>query len=244
MAKPYFDTRSKHLRLNGSICMWRGEPKYVQTERIYNQDPRELGEFQVILYPLDGIGRGTPEVANYTDPQFSVEPPLLGYANSGRKAHYITRLPARVQIQGLSRGNLKTDLHPFSTEMINCIKGVYFTYQEALATVTKGLSESVAFHRYLAVEIFGRSRVVLKHRDRLVGWKTLEDERFIVFKAGDNCPVCKLLTEAGVPHDVEGSDNKGSSPSEAPIGALRDGAGSGISDALPTPTGQEGNVAE
>jgi hypothetical protein len=155
--------------LIGSVCVWKGEPVFVNSSD--NQNHRLQ-----VSYLKDTF---LVETVDYRNLEFIYNSPKLGYMNYKKRAHYVTRSPGRGNHTSAlvkesliitptieSQRSLNPNRHMWfsSKEFADCIKGDHPSFEEALGSVKDGNALSMAFHRYFALERKTRRRIVLKKR--------------------------------------------------------------------------------
>lgn len=190
------------LRLNRTICLYRGHPYYVYNEGI---DPpsrdvflRELGENQF-------INRKKDMRVPHDDPDFDPRSPELGYCFFNGEALYLSRVPDRRQRQGLSVESLRVEprnVGPgtvFLTKaMEDCILGRHKTLHEALDLIDSG-DNSVPIHRHFAVgRIQNNHMLGLFYRCRLIGTKDDYADRFTLLPSRDHSYLMKITGKMGL----------------------------------------------
>lgn len=166
MAEAYLDDRDANRRLDYTICMWKGEPKYIR----YKAEP-DLS-FACYIYNLkkDMGDKGTK--VDYKSDDFSIEVPPLGYVNIGGDAYYIERSAIRDQRAGLPleatrypHGKVPDDIIR-SQGMYDMLMNVYPSIKEVVNDLERGRAISMAFSRNYAIVANG---MILKHRDHVIG---------------------------------------------------------------------------
>lgn len=164
------------MRLNRTLCRYKGEPVYVE---VYNEDP--INQVRLTPIPYTQKKRGAVRVLT-TDPEFVHRSPELGYVNYplmwGGKydCFYYARSPKRKQQQGLSASNVDVfNEHGPSFSDVwmtegfrNLIINVYPKYEDALERVLKGDVKGVAFHRHVCIRRLDGHNVCLFFKERMV----------------------------------------------------------------------------
>ena len=190
------------MRLHRTICIYDDEPVYVDAESA-------PGEHDVCIYDILEYGRTRRHggkfksiVVKYTDPKFSYKSPILGYADTGTEAVYVTRLPDRRQSQGISYDNLRgngTHLNNYmelcSKPIYGCIKGIYLSLDEAIARVRSIDNGSCPFDRRLAVRSMRRDITALLYRGKEIGILEgrTKEPRFRLFDIKERNILLKVL---------------------------------------------------
>ena len=192
MGKPFHSAEDKRMKLQGSICLWKGKPFMVLAELPGNE---------VELYRL---GDGTRTKVDYTSEDFDYRSVPLGYIDYGKSAYYLTRMPHRQNKAGVSMETISVlgrGMHPenvFNTKaMEQCVLGEYTSFERACDEVEQGKSFSRAFHRRMAV--VGESRHIAVHyRGRLVGYKVKKGYEVQLVPSGDYSYINNILRKTGV----------------------------------------------
>lgn len=210
MGTAFFDARQKRMKLNGTICLYKGEPYHVDAHD-------NLAEHMVFLVPVGSNRRGRAQAGDlcvdYRDKEFDYSSPPLGYTNLRPHAHYLARFPDRQAQQGLFYSQI-TDLGSgpsarafdpyvwfYSSAAGECIKGIYPTLEECVEAVTSlPLWRSCAFHRHFAVQRLGRKGLELMYRGRGVGSTTKAEgtPHFVLYPDKDNSNLRELLENIDV----------------------------------------------
>lgn len=181
-----FNAKDAALKLHETICRYRGEPVWVQTDGA-----------ALMLSPLTDRGRHT-HIIKSNDEEFDISSVPLGYMNSwgrNKTVHYLTRRPIRRTRQGLCiqavsarrlsmTGTTKDSFQGggycaelmFSQGMIDMIMGKYPTLGQALATLREDCKKNekscseIAISREIALGINELGIINVFYRDELVGW--------------------------------------------------------------------------
>lgn len=197
MGEAYYNANDAYMRLNGTLCLYDGKPKYITVDQLENGEVR--------AYEM------TPELkdykkVDYRDKAFNYKPFPLGYLNYEGKAMYMTRKPSRNQTQGLVKHCVLFSHHEpynrygwFTSEaMENAILGKYPTYREALESVEVDGEGGMAFDRHFAIENLGPNQTGLCYRGRLCATKGKKEKAFTLFKGEDTSFMLKILPKIGV----------------------------------------------
>lgn len=192
MAIPFLSGEDTRMRLDRTICMYKGKPYHVSA----NGDSATF----IYLTTLSGRGNGDYTEIKVTDPLFCYKAPLLGYMQYGNMAYYVMRIPLRQQKAGISKDCLITEPalpagNYFATSSFEkCILGKHTKYQTALEQVQSGKFHSVPIHRYVAIGISdGSQSIGLYYRTRLVGMQSPHTGRFQLIDGPDTSFVQRIL---------------------------------------------------
>lgn len=194
------------LRLNRTICMYRGRPYLVANEGI------EPPSKDIYLYPLDYRERDVePHQVririNHEDPEFECRSPELGYLYWNGDATYVTRIPDRRQRQGITADVLRLDprlmVGPHtlfcSKAMEDCILGNHKSLQEAIVMIERGEARSVPVSRHFAIGRIQNNHVLgLYYRNRLIGTQNEYDQSFVLFPTRDLSFLHKAASKLGL----------------------------------------------
>lgn len=175
MGIAYYSQEDAQMRLNRTICRYKGLPVYVE---VYNEDPTNTLRLSVL--PLNhNVRRVTFKILS-TDPDFVHRSPELGYLNhkwgDEYNAWYYSRSPKRKQQQGLSAGNVDVfnahGPHFSDVSLSQCfcdmIVGVYPKFDDCLERVMEGDVKGVAFHRYACIRRIDGHNISLFFKERMV----------------------------------------------------------------------------
>jgi hypothetical protein len=195
MGKEFFGAEDKKQKLNGTICMYKGSPVYVQAERD--------DDTTVTIQNL--TGKNLPKKIKYTDEEFDYLNIPLGYLNYGQNAMYLSRQPARQYYQGLRAEYIMADGprqhyvadYFMTSSMVSCILGDHPTFHKALEAVVDGEAQSRAFSRHLSVSREER-RVGINYRGRLIGHKQVSGDAFVLMPTGEYSYLKMILEKHGV----------------------------------------------
>lgn len=210
MAKkiPYPTNDDKYRRLEGTVCLWKGEPYYVTLRNGYGMPP--LGHEEVNLLSINDSNKiktkGSYITVNYTEDDFVYRCIELGYMNYDGSAYFLGRMPNREFHQGLSENNIYDAEGKIrnrsgwfgSKSLYDCILGKHPTLDEVMERI--GDVESIAFDRNFAVAKLDRKRLLLKHRGQVIGWMSADDSKFSVFKNRSNAFIQPILDEKKIPY--------------------------------------------
>jgi hypothetical protein len=87
-------------RLEGTVCLYKGEPYLVRTNG-QTEDPEDESGGQIYLYDLLETGRHRHTIQS-KDPDFDIATPPLGYCQTNRhQVAYLSRRPWRKWKQGI-----------------------------------------------------------------------------------------------------------------------------------------------
>ncbi len=214
MGTAFFNGHHKKLKLDGTICLYDGEPYHINASDAYNS------EHTVRLIPIDGRRQGRVNIddsaVDYRDDKFDYKPTPLGYTNYRGNAYYMGRLPTRQAAQGLSLNSVCTigdgpsisniTSWFYSREIYECIKGIYLSYAECekiLYEPVEGAWLSAAFSRTFAIgKLSRRAHMGLLHRGSLIATKTKSQETWILDDSKDLQFILGHLKRLGVKVDV------------------------------------------
>ncbi len=99
MGLEYHNYEDAGMRLANSVCFWDGHPYYVT-----QVEGSTRNSTKVRLWPFNRVSSGTTKdtmVVDYTDDRFDYTPKQLGFLNYDGNCYFLTRIPARIQKQGL-----------------------------------------------------------------------------------------------------------------------------------------------
>ena len=131
------------------------------------------------VFTDDGLLRVlNPVTGEYSDLEF--DDPYLdvgafspGYVNFETEADYITRLPTRQFVQGMTGANTNSRRNITSTKnmlaLVSAMKNCYPTFQSCLTWVSRGQKRSSAFSRSLAIFRHASGRIKLFRSDFEIG---------------------------------------------------------------------------
>lgn len=197
MGTAYFDARSVTLRLDRTICIYKGMPVFVEAGN------RREDWHNVTIHALP-VGSTKGNIVDYREPEFDYRAFPLGYINySGGTAHYLMRVPSRQQAQGLSRGciisspELRSEGGWFrSQEMSDCILGKYPTLSECVDTIKTYKRRSTAFTRELSLEE-DAGTILLQYKGRNIGYQ--EGDKYKLFPSRDRKMLRSIIEgQAGI----------------------------------------------
>jgi hypothetical protein len=199
MARDYETKHDMDLRLDRTICFYKGEPVYVITER--HAYPT------VDIYDIRHGNYAKPIASiDHRSDDFSDRPPKLGYCDAGKSgdAVYLKRAPYRVQNQGLSMQSITTVPHSyfgtetfFSQRMYNCIMGIHVGFDHALKQFARGSRRTVSIHRDIAIDSIDSRRLGLMYKSRLVGMINSDSKKIDWFTEKDILIIRKIMEKTG-----------------------------------------------
>jgi hypothetical protein len=163
----YENPEDAKLRLRQTVVLYKGDPVLITD--VKRGDTKE-DILRVLFQPLP-VNKGAemkrfdpfaekvaPEEAKrkyISSKHFDISPFKLGYVNSPKGAFYCSRLPNRVQKQGLCQENFQAVDHggravPFASflaldESVAMVKNVYPSFGLSLSNLDK--VSTIAFHR-------------------------------------------------------------------------------------------------
>jgi hypothetical protein len=124
-------------------------------------------------YDLSRMDRKA-KIVDYREPEFDYRAFPLGYMNYNNNAHYLVRIPYRIQKQGLCRHAINCDPHIGGSDwytsagMRDTILNVYPKLAEALVQIEDGEARSVAVHRTFAIS--NTRPISLSYKGRVIGY--------------------------------------------------------------------------
>lgn len=189
LAIKYESVHDAVMRLRGTVVLYKGEPVQIQEIR---EGTNKDDILRVLINPIPigkpdarHIQKAEEGVRKYiSSKHFDIAPFPMGYLNcsTGKGAVYCTRMPNRVQKQGLCNENFRgLDNYgtPFSFALfVTCpetplmVAGVYPTFNQALKSLEK--VPAVAFSRdfCLVKDDVISSLIYLYHKGVKVGLVT------------------------------------------------------------------------
>lgn len=188
----YLNRNDLHMRLHGTLCLWKGEPVKVHVD-----DSPGYPETSITVQPLN---KNKSEVIDYTSDEFTPHGIKLGYVNYEGFAYFVSRLPLRRNMQGLTTGNINVSHGGpkallFSKSMRDCILGKYPSIKEAREKF-EGMHSSVAISRNFSIVREG-SFYYLDYRAKRVG--TLNrDDTFQIFDSPNSSFIRRALDREGL----------------------------------------------
>lgn len=204
----YENLHDAQMRLQGTVVLYDGEPVYITGINQVGPDDPKGDIFRVYASPLPyKPARGVMEAEGFrkfiSSKKFDMAPFPMGFMNLNGVAYYCSRLPRRQQRQGLSNGTFSCigvgmpdvpalrfentiDKQPF----VDCIKGKYPGFKDAIREIERGNANGMAFDRSFAVvtDIEMPELMYLFHKKEKVGF--IMNDVLKLSKAG------KCLTEA------------------------------------------------
>jgi len=199
MAQDRLNQDDLTMRLNDTICRWKGHPYYVMTTDGQSRYPN------ISLYKLDSILRRSHLIVNHTEDFFDDSSPPLGYMNHNNMAFYLKRMPYRWNNQGIKQQSIESlpslrsvPGHWFSSMSIeSCILGRYPSLDQAMSTLQyASYPSSVAIHRDIAIGYLDSRRIGLHFKARLVAIK--QDDGWNYLESPDRNLVRKIVDKTGV----------------------------------------------
>lgn len=186
MAEPFLTVDDARMKLDSTICSYKGKPYWVTV--------RDFDE--VSISPLD---HGRAKRIQISDDDFSYAALPLGYMNYGHDVYYLSRLPARQNKAGLSQGNVVTD--PFlrgdnyfgQNCMGDCIMGLHPPLKVALVTLENPVQQGVAIHRHVALKKLDKYRLGLFYRTRLIATSDGINALFTLVRSQDTSFMLRIL---------------------------------------------------
>lgn len=188
MAVPYYNREDLSMKLDRTICMYKGSPVFIVVNR--HADPSN--GVDVVGYPL-GAEMIPANAINIkvSSKQFDDRSLPLGYINYNGSAYYLTRVPWRRNLQAISATNVTStpripgdDRYRYFTSkaMEACILGRYPSKDEALKVLGRGAT-SLAISRSVALFWEPAKNIAVKFKGRhvadivkgVVTWHTKPD---------------------------------------------------------------------
>ena len=187
MGERFFNESHIRQKLNGTICLIKGEPYIVH----------HLGGDTMECLP---IGSSTKSAINvdYTSDDFDYTHIPLGYMAWRGTAHYLAREPQRINTQGLTIRaisfdpviNENTTTISLSKHFRDCILGKHPSFEKALKMISGDANTvSVPFDRHFAVQRVSRGMYTVLYRGRVVA---LSENRGSSFRVVE-CPCPSLI---------------------------------------------------
>lgn len=178
------------LRLNGTLCLWDGEPVKVLVEEDFSSDT----DIRISFFN----GKTRPKTVDYTCGRLTCDGIKLGYVNIHDACYFVARLPVRRNTMSLSQnsisvsnGGSRTIL--FTSEMRNTILGIYPEFKDAIVTVENRYS--IAISRDFALQRENNLKY-LHYRDTRVGILN-RDATFQIFDAPNASFIRRALDKQG-----------------------------------------------
>lgn len=170
MGTAYYDPRSVGLRLDRTICMYKGKPVYVyatNATRGVTDDSYHMVEIMdVTSKPMTKA-----KMVDYRDADFDYRAMLLGYINYNKGAYYLSRVPSRIQKQGLCRTAITSDPHNIggggwftSDGMRDMLLNDYPSYADCINAIDNDGWDAAAFHRCFAIKAARAKQLMYKGR--------------------------------------------------------------------------------
>lgn len=191
LAIKYETVEDASMRLRGTVVLYKGEPVQI-TEVTHGDGGDDIIRVKFRELPIgvgDRFGRAIvdPEAAKVeqrkfiSSKHFDIAPFKLGYVNHPKTgAFYCTRLPNRIQKQGLCTENFqaKTNMGeavPFTTfltckEVVAMIKGVYPSFDRALVALNQCPSVAFSYEFSLMKDDVIPDLIYLYHKGNKVGY--------------------------------------------------------------------------
>lgn len=198
MAQDRLTPEDLDLRLNNTICRYKGHPYYVQTGRADGRNSYP----KISLYKLDGT-MSRPINVDHTSDEFDDSSPPLGYMNYNNQAIYLKRVPHRLQNQGVRQESImsipSTRGHWFtSVSMESCILGRYPSQDQAMSTLQDaGSPYGVAIHRHIALSWIDSRTLGLYYKARLIATKIYGSD-WSYLEASDSTLIRNIIGKTGV----------------------------------------------
>ena len=167
MAKRYLNANDVRMKLNRSVALYKKKPCYITTEN------DEQWDEVTITFLADR--RARPLKIKHYDDDLDTKALELGYMNYYGNAHFVHRLPERVQNQAMRQNSLIVTPNPgggwFTSEPFKkMLLGEYPPYEQALNNVKEGYSQSEAISRYYCLGKIDKRKIGLYLRSNLVAF--------------------------------------------------------------------------
>lgn len=198
MGDRFFNAEHSRMKLNGTICLYKGTPYYI----------RHVGESEVVsCSPMDGTARDFPVA--YTDPEFDYTHIPLGYMTTeDGQALYLAREPQRIHQQGLLYRALRTmgsmtctqnqlEGYVFRKQFVDCVLGKHVTFKEAMERLQGG-AKGVSISRHMAVIRQSSRLYVIEYRGRTIAVSQNKGETFKAIEHEGAHLIMKRLQNNGV----------------------------------------------
>lgn len=163
--EPFLSARDARMRLNDTIGLYKGKPVLI---KVNQDDPVNT----ITLTPLQQ-SQGYVKI-KCTDPHLELHQFNMGYANTNRGAQFWSRMPARIQRQGITSENTFCDGERVSIRALlsktfsDMLMNVYPSYDEALENVTNGQRTSMAFSNEFCITALDEHNLVMYHNCRMI----------------------------------------------------------------------------
>lgn len=183
MGSAYLSQADVHMRLDNTICMYKGFPYYV---RVNSDDPVNT----VRLYKLSNLNAKWVRVLT-THEDFNSKAPAVGFVNHDFRTAYLIRHPDRRQKEGLPTSGMETTGRISLRELIysdgmeNMLSNNYPDVTESLHRIRNDMQyQGIAFHRDFACirnTNISMDTLELHFRDRVIGVWDEEKEAFVLY---------------------------------------------------------------
>lgn len=190
MGAPFYNWDDVRMNLHNSVCMYRGEPVYVQVAG---------DEVRVAKVGTDRWGK-----ADYLSSEFDYCAMRMGYMNYKEDAFFLSRLPDRRNNQGLtlalihSQPRLPNNYWWSNPCFGDALMGRYPNRDQALEDVNSGRYESCAFNRQFAFRRHGDRHTTLMFRNRMIAIKDYSAMRFDMIPGKDTSFIRRVMDREGV----------------------------------------------
>lgn len=164
---PYLNQQDASMRLHQTVCLYKGEPVFVQ----FNEE----GSATKVTISYFDESKRRPKTIHYTDPEFTYEPIRLGYMNTKGNTYFLSRSPVRRQKQGLTYNSIsvspkKSVFFSFPClPLMKTIIGDYPTLKQAFKWMDEGKVEGVAVDRDVAFRRNDVDMYDILFKERTVG---------------------------------------------------------------------------
>lgn len=199
MAEAYRNQEDLTQRIDGTVCMWAGEPYYVRT----------VGKIRypnVDLYKLEPQAYKPEMSVDHTDSRFVDRSFPVGYMNYNMQAYYLARVPYRQYNQSIRQSSLISScgtLNQYDSGWFNgqpfydMIKEKYPSVLEARNNLENGYN-GVAISRDVAMKYVDRRILGLYYKDRLAAIWSRTDSRWNYQDGNDISVLQKIINKTGL----------------------------------------------
>jgi len=182
MAQGYEIRNDTFMRLDNTICMYKGYPYYITVHDVdYDEPEPDVNEVKGYNLLVPDARYNPYETIMVTDDDFDFRVPRLGYVNYINEALWVTRKPERRQKAAIHRNtlNINSDRHNVNSVMQSDFFGemildIYPTMAEAIKICEEGV-DSWAFDKDMCVRWSDATRALmfLCYKGRDIGYRPL-----------------------------------------------------------------------
>lgn len=204
MGRAFLSMDDVRLRLHKTVCMYKGEPVYVNVDDIGT-------DHKVRVCPLVAVANASLDkykLVDYREDAFDYKYMELGYMNYKNNTWFLARNPERKNHQGLKYDCIHStpyigDEHSyinwfFSSAMHDCIMGKYPTLTEALDKLRNEDAKGVAVHRDFAVKWIDNNNIGMFYREQLISIKDDVTDKFNLIPKRSTSYIQRFLEAAGL----------------------------------------------